>query len=156
MRSSNNQIFIASDHAGFAMKKILSQHLVDLGVEVIDLGPQTEESVDYPDYAVKLARTMKPLPRAMGILVCGTGIGMSLAANKVRGIRCALCGDCYSAKMSRAHNNANMLALGARVIGAELAKLIVETWLDTPFEGGRHQRRVDMVMALEQDGGENV
>ena len=149
-------IALASDHGGVALKEEIKALLSSRGLEVVDFGTNDEKSVDYPVYAQKAARAVASGKCERGIVICGTGIGMSLAANKVRGIRCALCGDCYSAKMSRAHNNANMLALGARVIGAELAKLIVETWLDTPFEGGRHQRRVDMVMALEQDGGENV
>lgn len=149
-------IALACDHGGVALKEEVKALLSGRGLEVMDFGTNDEKSVDYPVYAKRAARAVASGECERGIVICGTGIGMSLAANKVRGIRCALCGDCYSAKMSRAHNNANMLALGARVVGAELAKMIVEVWLDTPFEGGRHQRRVDMIMALENDGGENV
>ncbi|MBS0235715.1 MAG: ribose 5-phosphate isomerase B [Proteobacteria bacterium] len=143
MRSSNNQIFIASDHAGFAMKKILAQHLIGLGAEVIDLGTQTEESVDYPDYAVKLARTMEPIPSARGILVCGTGIGMSITANRHMHIRAALCNSLEYARLAREHNDANVLVLGARFISEKLAREIVDTFLQTPFAAGRHSIRVE-------------
>lgn len=141
-------IALACDHGAVSLKEEIKALLADRGLEVMDFGTNDSKSVDYPLYAEKAARAVASGQCERGIVLCGTGIGMSLAANKVSGIRCALCGDCYSAKMSRAHNDANMLAMGARVIGAELAKMIVETWLDTPFEGGRHQRRVDMIMAL--------
>ena len=143
------KIAIGSDHGGFSVKEIAKPHLEKLGCEVIDFGTNTPDSCHYPIYAEKVARAVASGEADKGILICGTGIGMSLVANKVKGIRCALCSDSYSAKMTRAHNDSNMLAMGARVIGVEVAKEIVAAWLDTPFEGGRHQARVDMITALE-------
>ncbi|MBQ2896403.1 MAG: ribose 5-phosphate isomerase B [Oscillospiraceae bacterium] len=142
-------IAIASDHGGFALKQELIAHLSQTGIAVEDLGTYTEESCDYPAYAEKLGRAVAAGTYEQGILVCGTGIGMSMAANKIPGVRCALCSDCFSAEMTRRHNDANVLALGGRVLGVELAKRIVELFLATPFDGGRHQRRVDQLMALE-------
>lgn len=144
-------IAVACDHGAVEMKKEIEKLLDEMGLEYQDFGTDSHESVDYPIYAARAAHAVANGECDRGIVMCGTGIGMSLAANKVHGIRCALCGDCYSARMSRAHNNANMLALGARVIGPELAKLIVKEWLETPFEGGRHARRVDLLMKLEKD-----
>lgn len=142
-------IAIACDHGAVELKKEIKAYLDSLGFSYKDFGTDTEASVDYPVYAEKAARAVVSGECECGIVMCGTGIGMSLAANKVKGIRCAVCGDCYSARMSRAHNNANMLSMGARVIGSELAKLIVHEFLTTPFEGGRHERRVSMITALE-------
>ncbi len=142
-------IAIACDHGAVELKKEIKAYLDSLGFSCKDFGTDTEASVDYPVYAEKAARAVVSGECECGIVMCGTGIGMSLAANKVKGIRCAVCGDCYSARMSRAHNNANMLSMGARVIGSELAKLIVHEFLTTPFEGGRHERRVSMITALE-------
>ncbi len=142
-------LVIASDHGGLDLKRELMEHLRQRGVEFEDIGTYTPESCDYPVYAEKAARGVADGTYERGILVCGTGIGVSLAANKVRGIRCALCSDCFSAEMCRAHNDANMLALGGRVLGPELAKRIVDLFLDTEFLGGRHAQRVAMVMALE-------
>ena len=142
-------LVIASDHGGFALKQELMEHLRQRGVEFEDIGTYTPESCNYPEYAEKAARGVADGTYEKGILVCGTGIGMSLAANKIRGIRCALCSDCFSAEMCRAHNDANMIALGGRVLGPELAKRIVDLFLDTAFLGGRHAQRVAMVMALE-------
>lgn len=142
-------IAIACDHGAVELKKEIKAYLDSLGFSYKDFGTDTEASVDYPVYAEKAARAVMSGECECGIVMCGTGIGMSLAANKVKGIRCAVCGDCYSARMSRAHNNANMLSMGARVIGSELAKLIVHEFLTTPFEGGRHERRVSMITALE-------
>ena len=139
-------LVIASDHGGFALKQELMEHLRARGVEFEDIGTYSEESCDYPVYAEKAARGVAEGKYEKGILVCGTGIGMSLAANKIKGIRCAVLSDCFSAEMCRAHNDANMIALGGRVIGGELAKRI----LDTPFMGGRHARRVDLIRALEE------
>lgn len=144
------KVAIAADHGGFALKEELKRHLEKNGVQVTDFGTYSEESCDYPDFAVPACGAVIRGECDYGILLCGTGIGMSLAANKQRGIRCALCGDCYSAEMTRRHNNANVLAMGARVIGPELAFRIADIFLNTPFEGGRHQRRVDKVMALEE------
>ncbi len=142
-------LVIASDHGGLELKRELMEHLRQRGVEFEDIGTYTSESCNYPEYAEKAARGVADGTWEKGILVCGTGIGMSLAANKVRGIRCALCSDCFSAEMCRAHNDANMIALGGRVLGPELAKRIVDLFLDTEFLGGRHAQRVAMVMALE-------
>ena len=142
-------IAIASDHGGFALKQELIAQLKKDGIAFEDLGTYTEESCDYPVYAEKLGRAVAAGTYEQGILVCGTGIGMSMAANKIPGVRCALCSDCFSAEMTRRHNDANVLALGGRVLGVELAKRIVELFLATPFDGGRHQRRVDQLMALE-------
>lgn len=142
-------IAIACDHAALEMKKEIEALLTARGLEYKDFGTYTTDSCHYPVFGAKAARAVAAGECDRGIVICGTGIGMSLVANKVEGIRCALCSDPYSAKMTRAHNDANMLALGARVIGIELAKMIVEAWLDTPFEGGRHQTRVDMLTAIE-------
>lgn len=147
-------IAIACDHSALELKQEIEALLDSRGLEYKDFGTYTAESCHYPVFGARAARAVASGECDRGIVICGTGIGMSLAANKVPGIRCALCGDPYSAKMTRAHNNANMLALGARVIGVELAKMIVEAFLDTPFEGGRHQTRIDMITALEN--GENI
>ncbi len=142
-------IAIACDHGAVELKKEIEAYLDAHGYTYKDFGTDSTASVDYPVYAEKAARAVVSGECECGIVMCGTGIGMSLAANKVKGIRCAVCGDCYSARMSRAHNNANMLSMGARVIGSELAKLIVHEFLTTPFEAGRHERRVNMITALE-------
>ena len=142
---------IESDHGGFALKQKIMAHLRATGVEFEDLGTYSEESCDYPVYAEKLGKAVAAGDYEKGILICGTGIGISIAANKIHGVRAALCGDCYSAEMCRRHNNANVLALGGRVLGVELAKRIVDTFLTAPFEGGRHQRRVDLISALETE-----
>lgn len=145
-------IAIACDHGAVELKKEIEAMLDEMGLSYQDFGTDSHASVDYPVYAEKAARAVTSGACDRGILLCGTGLGMSLAANKVRGIRCALCGDCYSAEMSRRHNNANMLALGARVIGPELAKKITQIFLTTDFEGGRHARRVGMIDTLDQGG----
>ena len=143
-------IAIASDHAGYALKQTLIEHLTAQDVRVADLGCGGEP-VDYPVYAEKLCRAVAAGEYERGILVCGTGIGMSIAANKIPGIRAALCGDCFSAAMSRAHNDANVLCLGGRVVGAELAKMIVDTYLTTGFSNGEsHIRRIGMLKELEK------
>lgn len=145
-------IAIACDHGAVELKKEIEAMLDEMGLSYQDFGTDSHASVDYPVYAEKAARAVTSGACDRGILLCGTGLGMSLAANKVRGIRCALCGDCYSAEMARRHNNANMLALGARVIGPELAKKITQIFLTTDFEGGRHARRVGMIDTLDQGG----
>ena len=145
-------IAIACDHGAVELKKEIEAMLDEMGLTYQDFGTDSHASVDYPVYAEKAARAVTSGACDRGILLCGTGLGMSLAANKVRGIRCALCGDCYSAEMARRHNNANMLALGARVIGPELAKKITRIFLTTEFEGGRHARRVGMIDTLDQGG----
>ena len=142
-------LVIASDHGGLALKQELMEHLRAKGVEFEDIGTYTSDSCDYPVYAERAARGVAEGKYEKGILVCGTGIGMSLAANKIAGIRCAVLSDCFSAEMCRAHNDANMIALGGRVIGPELAKRIVDLFLNTEFTGGRHANRVDMIRALE-------
>ena len=147
-------IAIACDHAALEMKQEIEALLTARGLEYKDFGTYTTDSCHYPLFGARAARAVASGECDRGIVICGTGIGISLAANKVKGIRCSLCSDPYSAKMTRAHNDANMLALGARVIGVEVAKLIVETFLDTPFEGGRHQTRVDMITAIEN--GEEI
>lgn len=143
-------IAIACDHSALEMKKEIKSLLDELGESYRDFGTDTTDSCDYPVFAARAAKAVVSGECDKGIVICGTGIGVSLAANKVKGIRCALCSEPYSAELTRRHNNANMLALGARVIGPELAKMIVKTFLSTPFEGGRHQRRVDLITALEE------
>ena len=140
---------IGSDHGGFALKQEIMAHLKEKGIEYKDFGTYTEESCDYPDYGEAVARAVADGECERGIAVCGTGIGISIAMNKVKGIRAALCGDCYSAEMTRRHNDANILALGGRVVGTGLALKIVDTFLETPFEGGRHARRVAKIHEIE-------
>ncbi|MCL1983040.1 MAG: ribose 5-phosphate isomerase B [Clostridiales bacterium] len=139
------KIAVASDHGGFALKEGIKEFLASRGVEIADLGTHTEQPVDYPIYGKACAEAVATGEADGGIAVCGTGIGVSIAANKVRGIRCALCTDAHMAALAKRHNNANMLALGGRTTGIEKAAEIIGTWLDTEFEGGRHQRRVDML-----------
>ena len=143
---------IGSDHGGYAPKQEIMKHLSERGIAYRDYGTYSEESCDYPDYGEAVGRAVASGECERGIVVCGTGIGISIAANKVRGVRCALCGDCFSAQMAREHNDANVLALGARVLGTGLALKIVDTFLDSAFAGGRHERRVAKLMAIE--GGE--
>ncbi|MDU4334616.1 MAG: ribose 5-phosphate isomerase B [Finegoldia magna] len=145
------KIAIAADHGGFELKDSMVEYIKSLGNEVMDLGTNSADSVDYPDYAKKVCEEIQQGDSDLGILICGTGIGMSLAANKFEGIRAACVSDVYSAKMSRNHNNANVLCIGARVIGDEVAKLIIKTFLENEFEAGRHQRRVDKIMAIEKE-----
>ena len=145
------KIAIAADHGGFELKDPMVEYIKSLGNEVLDLGTNSADSVDYPDYAKKVCEEIQKGNSDLGILICGTGIGMSLAANKFEGIRAACVSDVYSAKMSRNHNNANVLCIGARVIGDEVAKLIIKTFLENEFEAGRHQRRVDKIMAFEKE-----
>ena len=139
------KVAIGSDHGGYQYKEKIIDYLTARNIPYIDLGTHTPESCDYPDIARAVCERVISGKSNRGILVCGTGIGMSIAANKVRGIRAALCGDTYSARVSRAHNNANVLCLGQRVIGEHLALDIVDIWLKTGFEGGRHKRRVDLI-----------
>lgn len=139
------KIAIGSDHGGFEYKASIIKALQDKGYDVVDMGTYSPESCDYPIIAKKVARAIAKGDFEKGILVCGTGIGMSMAANKVKGIRAAVCGDTFSARATRAHNNANILCLGQRVVGEGLALDIVDIWLTTKFEGGRHERRVNMI-----------
>ena len=137
------KISITSDHAGVELKEELVEFIESMGHSVKDLGPFNTDSIDYPDYAQKMCKTVVDKESDLGIAICGTGVGMSMACNKVPGIRASLCSESYSAKLTRQHNNSNVLCLGARVIGVELAKDIVEEYLKAEFEGGRHQRRID-------------
>lgn len=139
------KIAIGSDHGGFEYKASIIKALQDKGYDVVDMGTYSPESCDYPIIAKKVARAVAKGDFEKGILVCGTGIGMSMTANKVKGIRAAVCGDTFSARATRAHNNANILCLGQRVVGEGLALDIVDIWLTTKFEGGRHERRVNMI-----------
>lgn len=143
------KLAIGSDHGGYELKEYIKKHLEKKGIEFVDCGTDSDESVDYPEFGHKVAEAIKEGKCDRGIVVCGTGIGISISANKVPGIRCALCSDCYSARMSREHNNANVLALGARVIGQDLALEIVDTWVKAEFEGGRHERRVNKIADIE-------
>lgn len=142
-------IAIGSDHGGFALKQEIMKHLEAAGYAYKDYGTYTADSCDYPVYGEAVARAVASGEAERGILICGTGIGISISANKVKGIRAALCGDCYSAEMTRRHNDANILALGARVLGPGLALKIVDTFLTTEFEGGRHARRVALISDIE-------
>ena len=142
-------IAIASDHAALDLKAEIKNHLETQGFSVTDYGTYTKDSCNYPDYAEKVCNAITEGKQDLGILVCGTGIGMSMAANKCKGIRAACCTDTFSARFTRLHNDANVLCMGARVIGAGLACDIADIFINTDFEGGRHQTRVDMVMALE-------
>lgn len=150
--SGRKRIAIGSDHAGISLKRDVVAYLTDQGYDIDDLGCDCVSSVDYPDYAAKVARAVAESKYDLGILICGTGIGMSIAANKVNGIRAALCHDTFSARASREHNDANVLCLGQRVVGQGLALDIVTTWLAGQFVGGRHATRVNKIMALEGKG----
>jgi ribose 5-phosphate isomerase B len=143
------KIAIGSDHAGLSLKKEVVKHLEAKGIEFEDFGAFTEESCDYPDFALKVAEEVVSRRFEFGILVCGTGIGISIAANKVPGIRAALCSDTFSAHACREHNDANILALGARVVGTGVALDIVDSFLNAEFEGSRHQKRIDKITNIE-------
>jgi ribose 5-phosphate isomerase B len=145
------KIAIGADHAGYRLKDEIAPFLLSLGHELIDVGCNCADSVDYPDYAIPVCEKVVSGEAERGILICGTGIGMSIAANKTTGIRCALVHDTFSAKATREHNNTNVLALGERVIGPGLAQDIVKVWIETPFsEGERHRNRINKVMAIEE------
>lgn len=145
------KIGIGNDHSALLMKMMIKDYLESMGHEVVDFGTNDTESCDYPVYGEKVAKAVVKEEVDKGILICGTGVGISLAANKVKGIRCVVCSEPYSAKLSRMHNNSNVLAFGARVIGIEMAKMIVKEWLEAEFEGGRHQNRIDMITAIENE-----
>jgi ribose 5-phosphate isomerase B len=144
------KIALGSDHGGFLLKNEIKSHLESKGYEVEDFGCCTPDSVDYPDIGQAVGEAVAAGKFEKGILCCGTGIGISISANKVPGVRAALCGDCFSAKASREHNDANILALGERVTGVELAKMIVDIWLESEFLGGRHGRRVEKIKKIEE------
>ena len=143
------KIGIGSDHGGFELKEYIKEYLDKEGIEYIDYGTNSMDSVDYPDYGKKVSEAVVKQEVDRAIVICGTGIGISIACNKVKSIRCALCGDTYSARMSREHNDANILALGGRVIGRDLAMEIVGIWLKTEFAGGRHGRRIEKISEIE-------
>ena len=145
------KIAVGSDHAGFPLKERIKEFILEEGHEVIDFGTTSEESTHYPLFARDVSLAVQSGEADRGILVCGTGIGMSITANKFRGIRAALCFNEYMARMSRLHNDANVLCLGDRVIGEDLALAIVEVWLKTPFEGGRHAKRVELIANIERE-----
>jgi len=144
------KVALASDHGGVNIRKEIANLLEELNIEYVDFGCDCETSVDYPDYALPVAEKVANGEFDRGILICGTGIGMSIAANKVKGIRCALCHDTFSAKATRAHNDTNMLAMGERVIGPGLARDIAEIWLTGEFEGGRHANRIGKIATYEE------
>lgn len=144
------KLAIGNDHVAVEMKKEIRAHLEQKGIEVIDVGTDKTDRFDYPISGYKVAKLVAAGEVDGGVLICGTGVGISLAANKVHGIRACVCSDPYTAKLSKQHNNTNIVAFGARVIGIETAKMIVDEWLAAKFEGGRHQRRVDMIMEIEQ------
>lgn len=144
------KIVIASDHAGFNLKEKIKEFLQKHNYEVIDVGCYSTESVDYPEFGVKAIEKILHKEAESGILICGTGIGMSIVANRFSGIRAALCHEPFSAKMSRLHNNANVLVLGGRIIGEAMALEIVKTFFETPFEGGRHERRINLIESLSK------
>ena len=145
------KVAFACDHAGFALKEAVIAHLKEMGHEVVDFGCYTPERVDYPAQGEKAARAVASGECALGVLICGTGIGISLAANRVHGIRAAVCSESYSAELTRRHNDANMIAFGARVVGEGTAMTIVDAFLGAQFEGGRHARRVDMLEAIRPE-----
>lgn len=143
------KIALGADHGGYELKEVIKGQLEELGLDVTDLGTYSEESVDYPVYGQKLAEAVASGEFERGIAFCGTGVGISITVNKVPGIRGSLCTNEYMAEMTRRHNNSNVLVLGGRVLGQDLAKNIVKVWLNTEFEGGRHQRRLDEICAIE-------
>ncbi|MDD4508473.1 MAG: ribose 5-phosphate isomerase B [Eubacteriaceae bacterium] len=144
------KIAIGCDHGGFDLKQVIIPFLKEQSVDVVDVGTYSTESVDYPDYGLKVAEAVTGGKAERGIAICGTGVGICITVNKVPGIRGSLCTNEYMAELTRRHNDSNMLVLGGRVIGDELAKNIVKVWLNTPFEGGRHQRRLDKITAIEK------
>jgi ribose 5-phosphate isomerase B len=145
------KIAIGCDHGAYELKEILRDHLKEQGIEVVDKGTYSKDSVHYPLFAKEVCKEVQAKTVDFGILLCSTGIGISIAANKHRGIRAALCSDVYGAKFTRLHNNANVLCMGALVTGTGLAKMIADTFLSTEFEGGRHQNRIDMITEIEEE-----
>ena len=143
------KIAMGNNHTAVELKNIIKEFAEEKGYEVLDLGTNSPESCDYPVYGEKVGKAVASGQADLGIVICGTGVGISLAANKVKGIRACVCSEPYTAKLSRMHNNSNVLAFGARVVGSEMAKMIIEEWLNASYEGGRHQRRVDMLMEIE-------
>ena len=144
------KIAIGNDHSAVELKHIIMEHLKEKGYEVLNLGTDAEESCDYPVYGERVGRAVASGQADLGIAICGTGVGISLAANKVKGIRAACCSDCFSAKLTRQHNDANVLCMGGRVVGAGLALMMTDLFLNTEFEGGRHERRVNLITDMER------
>ncbi|WP_058270349.1 ribose 5-phosphate isomerase B [Olsenella massiliensis] len=142
------QVAIGNDHVAVELKRIIKEYLEEKGIKVADFGTNSPERFDYPLSGYRVGKAVALGEADLGILICGTGVGISLAANKVRGIRAVVCSEPYTARLSRQHNNTNILAFGARVVGSELAKMIVDAWLDAEFEGGRHQKRIDMIAEI--------
>jgi len=145
------KIAIGCDHVGFILKDEIKNHLKDQGIEIIDKGTYSTERTDYPLYGKAVAEAIQKGDADLGILICGTGVGISITANKLRGIRAVVCSEPYSARLSRQHNDTNILAFGARVVGSGLAKMIVDNWLAGEFEGERHQRRIDLISQIERE-----
>jgi ribose 5-phosphate isomerase B len=143
-------IAIGSDHGGYELKEAIKKHLDEKGIEYKDFGTFSEESVDYPDFALKVAEAVASGEFERGILLCGTGVGISIAANKVPGVRAANVSDAFSARYSKEHNNANVLCMGGRVVGPGLAAILVDEWLNAEFQGGRHQKRLDKITEIEK------
>ncbi|MBR2702434.1 MAG: ribose 5-phosphate isomerase B [Erysipelotrichaceae bacterium] len=146
------KIAIGNDHGAYELKFEIMKYVEELGHEVINFGVDSAESVDYPAQGLKVANAVISREADLGIALCGTGVGISMACNKVKGIRAVVCSEPFSAKMSREHNNANILCMGGRVVGPELGKMIVKEWLNAEFQGGRHQRRVNQIMEIEETG----
>lgn len=145
------KIAIGCDHVGIILKPVITEHLVARGITVIDKGAHEDTRTDYPIYGKAVAEAVVSGEAELGIVFCGSGVGISIVANKVKGIRAVVCSEPYSAKLSREHNNTNVLSFGSRVIGSELAKMIVDAWLDAEFEGDRHQKRVEMIASIEEE-----
>jgi len=150
MRENKTQIVIGSDHAAYQLKEKVKAYLIESGMDVNDVGTYSEDSVDYADFGIKVSKMVSAGEYERGILLCGTGLGMSMVANKFPHVRAGLCSGLFSAIMSRRHNDSNILVMGGRVIGEELAKEIVRVWLETPFEGGRHQLRINKFDRIEE------
>jgi ribose 5-phosphate isomerase B len=151
MNDNTRVVALGSDHAGYELKQVISAWLLENGWDVRDVGAPSAERANYPQYGRAAAELVLSGECARGVLICGTGVGMGLAANKMRGIRCAVCSEPFTAGLARRHNDANMLALGARVVGSGLAVMIVEEFLEAEFEGGRHRSRVDMITQIEEE-----
>ena len=147
------RIAIGNDHVAVGLKKIITEHLESKGHEVVNFGTDSGERFDYPVSGYRVGRAVASGECDLGVLICGTGVGISLAANGVKGVRAVVCSEPYSAKLSRQHNNTNIVAFGARVVGPELAKMIVDEWLAAEYEGGRHQRRIDMIAEIRETQG---
>ena len=145
------KFYIATDHAGFHYKEQVKEYILSKGIEIIDLGPDSADRVDYPDYGKKCAEAVKNDEGSFGIIICGTGIGISMAANKVEGIRAALCHDAYTATMARAHNDAQILAFGERVVGMGVVQSMIDAFIETKFEGGRHAGRVEKINEIDRE-----